>query len=126
MQSYEHLTTLHCESCLAVLGKNDEVYIVRAGRLFIIPSTYVDGKKFMRQQMQDIVAISNTIGHSYFFITITCDPYWSEIRRPLLPGQIPKDVPNFAARLFIMKLQAMMLYIIEEDLFPNVASLVVL
>lgn len=36
-----------------------------------------------------------------------------------MPGQVPQDRPDFAARIFVMKSIAMMSYVIEEKLFGN-------
>lgn len=43
------------------------------------------------------------------------------MRRVLLPGQVPLDRPDRAARASLVKLQSMM-YVIDEKLFGNVAA----
>ncbi|CDF35745.1 ATP dependant DNA Helicase Pif1 [Chondrus crispus] len=83
----------------------DEADAVRAGRLFILPSTHIGCDRYMRQQMHDIIAISNQIGHADIFLTMTCNPSWSEITRALLPNQTPQDRPDLCARVFLIEFQ---------------------
>lgn len=40
----------------------------------------------------------------------------------LFPGQVPLGVPHLVVRVFLMKLLAMMLFLIEETYFGNVAA----
>lgn len=40
----------------------DEASVVRAGRLFILSSTYGGGKRDIRQQMYDSIAIFDMVG----------------------------------------------------------------
>lgn len=100
----------------------DEADAVRAGRLFILPSTHIGGDRYMRQQMHDIIAISNQVGHPDIFLTMTCNPNWPEIRRSLLPNQIPQNRPDLCARVFRLKLKDLMSNVIDEQLFGTVAA----
>ncbi|CDF36188.1 ATP dependant DNA helicase PIF1 [Chondrus crispus] len=83
----------------------DEADAVRAGRLFILPSTHIGCDSYMRQQMHGIIAISNQIGHPDIFLTMTCNPSWPEITRALLPNQTPQDRLDLCARVFLIKFQ---------------------
>ncbi|CDF41007.1 ATP dpendant DNA helicase [Chondrus crispus] len=98
----------------------DEADAVRAGRLFILPSTYIGGDRYMRQQMHDIIAISNQIGHPDIFLTMTCNPSWPEITRALLPNQTPQDRPDLCARVFRLKMKDLMSLVINEEVFGTV------
>lgn len=71
----------------------------------------------MRQQMYDIIATSNMIGHPDFYLSITGHTKWPEIRRALVLGHIPQDRPYLVVRIFLIKLRAMMLYLIHENYF---------
>ncbi len=48
----------------------------------------------MRQKMHDIIAVSNYIGHSNVFITMTRNPYWPEVQHVLLHGKRAEDRPD--------------------------------
>ncbi|CDF38639.1 unnamed protein product [Chondrus crispus] len=100
----------------------DEADAVRAGRLFILPSTYIGGDRYMRQQMHDIIAISNQIGHPDIFLTMTCNPSWPEITRALLPNQTPQDRPDLCARVFRLKMKDLMSLVINEEVFGTVVA----
>lgn len=95
--------------------------VVRADKLFIFPSTYVDGERYMRQQTRNIVNISKKVVHLDFFPTTTVNPSLSCTRRALLPGQLPQDGIDLAGREFMMKLRVIMYYIIDKKLLDNVA-----
>ncbi|CDF36122.1 unnamed protein product [Chondrus crispus] len=100
----------------------DEADAVHAGRLFILPSTYIGGDRYMRQQMHDIIAISNQIGHPDIFLTMTCNPSWPEITRALLPNQTPQDRPDLCARVFRLKMKDLMSLVINEEVFGTVVA----
>ncbi len=100
-------------------GPNDESEAVRSGRLVVLPSTYIGGERYMRQKMHDIIATSNKMGHPDIFLTMTCNPNWPEIRRSLLPGQSSQDRPDLCARVFILKLKALMEAIIEDKVLET-------
>lgn len=100
------------------MGKiEDEASVVRGCRLFIFPSTHGGGERYMRQLIHDIIAICNKIGYPDFFVTITGNPNCPEIRRALLPRQVPQDRPDLAVRVFMVKLQAMVSSVTDGKLF---------
>ena len=100
----------------------DEADAVRAGRLFILPSTYIGGDRYMTHQMHDTIAMSNQIGHPDIFLTMTCNPIWPEITRALLPNQTPQDRPDLCARVFRLKMKDFMSLVIDEKVFGTVVA----
>ncbi|CAG8443187.1 16322_t:CDS:2 [Dentiscutata erythropus] len=64
------------------------------GRHIILPSTFIDGPRDMYQRYQDAMALVQTYGKPDLFITITCNPWWNEIKSNLLPRQTPQDRPD--------------------------------
>ena len=68
----------------------------------------------MQQLYQDSMAIVRKIGKPDLFVTFTCNPKWQEITDALLPGQQAKDRPDLIARVFNLKLKALM-----DDLLKN-------
>ncbi|CDF39898.1 ATP dependant DNA helicase PIF1 [Chondrus crispus] len=100
----------------------DEAEAVRAGRLFILPSTHIGCDSYMRQQIHGIIAISNQIGHPDIFLTMTCNPSWPEITRALLPNQTPQDRLDLCARVFRLKMKDLMSLVINEDVFGTVVA----
>ena len=49
-----------------------------------------------------------------YFVTFTCNIIWSEIQAALLPGQNAQSRPDLVARVFHLKLKALL-----EDLTTN-------
>ncbi len=77
----------------------------------------------MRQKMRDIIATSIKMGHPDIFLTMTCNPNWPEIRRSLLSGQSPQDRPDLCARVFNLKLKALMqVVVIKDKIFGEVVA----
>lgn len=52
----------------------NQLDLEKAGRMFVYPSSYVGGDRYMRQKMYDIIAILNKVGHLDFLITMTYNP----------------------------------------------------
>lgn len=47
-------------------------------------------------------------GKPDYFITFTCNPKWPEIQSALHHGEQPSDRPDICARVFKLKLNALM------------------
>lgn len=75
-----------CEQLGAPGSTEIGVNAVQAGFLFIFPSFYVGGDRYMRQNMHDFIAISNKVGYPDIFLTMICNPRWHEINNASLPG----------------------------------------
>jgi hypothetical protein len=54
------------------------------------------------------MAIVRSKGISYVFLTFTCNPNWQEIIAELEPNQTASDRPNLVARVFQMKVKALL------------------
>ena len=103
-------------------GIIDEFNSVRAGRLFILPSIFVGGDRYMRNALHDMLALTTQLGHPDLFVTITCNPNWREIKENLKQGQKPADRPDLCANVFHMKAKAMVQRIIDEKMFGKVIA----
>ena len=68
----------------------------------------------MHQNYLDAMAMVRVKGKPDYFITMTANPSWPEILRSLLPGQSPHDRPDIVARVFQLKLKALL-----EDLMKH-------
>ena len=62
----------------------------------------------MKQLYQDSMAICRHYGRADFFITFTCNPQWEEIMANLPPGFTTSDRPDIVARVFNLKLKALL------------------
>ncbi|XP_022024110.1 uncharacterized protein LOC110924409 [Helianthus annuus] len=75
------------------------------GKPVILPSSFTGGARFMQQNYLDAMALCKSYGYPDFFITITCNPKWPEVKRFLKDSTIKaEDRPDILCRLFKMKL----------------------
>jgi hypothetical protein len=72
-----------------------------------LPSSFVGGPRYMAEAFQDSMAIIRKFGTPHLFITFTANPEWPEIIQLLLNGQTTSDRPDIIARIFKLKLQAL-------------------
>lgn len=78
------------------------------GRRIVLPSSFYGGPRNMMQSYQDAMALVRAFGKPDLFITMTCNPKWPEIKQALEPQQPENDRPDLVARVFNMKLQALL------------------
>ena len=78
------------------------------GNMSILPSSFKGGPREMWQLYQDAMAIVRYCGKPDLFITMTCNPLWPEIIMESLPGQTAQDRPELVARVFKLKLNALL------------------
>ena len=58
----------------------------------------------MHSRFMDAMTLVARFGKPEFFVTMTCNPYWDEIVKQLLPGQMPQDRLDILARVYRAKL----------------------
>ncbi|XP_072069540.1 uncharacterized protein [Arachis hypogaea] len=77
--------------CLHESLINGDVDVARLGKRIILPSTSTGGPSYA--------------GYPIYFITITCNPEWDEIKREVTPiGLKAEDCPDILCRIFKIKL----------------------
>ncbi|XP_022018850.1 uncharacterized protein LOC110918879 [Helianthus annuus] len=114
--SYESL----CE--LRNKGQQD---ISNVGKRIFLPSSFTGGARYMMQNYLDAMAICKWFGYPDFFITITCNPKWPEVKRFLRDTNFkPEDRPDILTRLFKIKLDSICKDFKERRLFGKVAAVV--
>ncbi|KAJ1699041.1 hypothetical protein LUZ63_007553 [Rhynchospora breviuscula] len=101
-----------------------DMFGYQVGKRFILPASFVGGPRYLFQNYQDALAVCRSLGPPHLFITFTCNPAWSEIRRNLMPGQQASDRPDLTCRVFRMKVQEMIKDIRERNCFGAVAALI--
>ena len=89
------------------------------GRRVILPSSFTGGPRYMSQLYQDAMAIVRSKGTPNLWMTITCDSNCPEIKRELKAGELPEDRPDLIARVFSMKVKAIMNCIIDSQRFSH-------
>ena len=94
------------------------------GQRFILPSSYTGGPRYMKQCLQDSLALARYYRRIDLFITVTCNPAWPEITRELLPGQTATDRPDLCARVFNMKKKAIIEELYKKGIFGRTVAYV--
>ncbi|XP_022024158.1 uncharacterized protein LOC110924464 [Helianthus annuus] len=75
------------------------------GKPILLPSSFTGSSRYMIQKYLDAMAICKSVGYPDLFITVTCNPNWSEIYRCLHDKALnAEDRPNIISRLFKCKL----------------------
>ena len=92
------------------------------GKLLILPSTHIGSERYMRRKMHDIIVLSSSIAPPDVFLTMTCNPRWTEKENSLLSGQNSSDRPDFCNRVCRMKHKLLMEHLKEDEPFRRVAA----
>jgi len=89
------------------------------GTRIVLPSSFTGDPRQMWQLYHDAMGIVRYCGKPYLFITLTANPKWAEITNALLPRQTAQDRPDLVARVFQLKLQALLTLINKKNMFDR-------
>jgi hypothetical protein len=103
---------------------------LRPGKPIVMPSTFAGSARHMSQEYMDAMTIVNKTGNNGLdaFITITANPQWEEVISSLPRNehgtllQQPIDRPDIVARVFKLKLDALLEDLFEKKIFGEVAG----
>ncbi|CAG8579322.1 24309_t:CDS:2, partial [Cetraspora pellucida] len=98
--------------------------LTNIGRRIILPSSFTGGSRYMSQCYQDAIAIMREFGKPSLFITVICNPHWPEILAELYNNQTPNDRPDIIARVFHLKLKAILNDLINNKILGKVVAFV--
>src|SRR3546814_1472353 len=86
-------------------------------RRFFLPSSFTGSMRHLKKLAANSLALVSAKGKPTVFVTLTCNPRWPEIVRELLDGQTAFDRPEITCRVFHTKLQQILKYIRQGDIF---------
>jgi hypothetical protein len=92
------------------------------GKSTILPSSFTGGPRYMQQLYHDAMAIVRSHSKPDLFITMTCNPRWPEITENIRPGQTAQDRPDLVARIFRLKLSALLNNILTKGVLGRVVA----
>ncbi|XP_050897527.1 uncharacterized protein LOC127104385 [Lathyrus oleraceus] len=92
------------------------------GKRTILPSSFIGRRRDMTQRYEDGMAIVLNGGKPDIFLTMTCNPSWSEITSKLLPFQTPQDRPDLLTRIFRSKFEKLEDDVINKGVLGKVKS----
>lgn len=75
------------------------------GKAVILPSTFTGSPRNMQQNYQDAMAIVRKFGKPDVFLTMTCNPRWTDIVTQLSGQERSEYRPDIVARVFKLKLK---------------------
>lgn len=90
------------------------------GHRIIVASSFTGGFRYMAQLFQDAMAIVRKLSKPDYFVTFTCNPNWPEVKAELELGQSSSDRPDLTARIFKMKLNALMHDLVQKHVLGKV------
>jgi hypothetical protein len=89
-----------------------------------LPSGFVGSARYYQQLYYDAMALPRRFGKPDLFITLTCNPKWSEITEALPHSSHWSHHPDIVARVFMLKLQAFILDVTNGEIFGSVKAYV--
>ncbi|XP_076895811.1 uncharacterized protein LOC143548583 [Bidens hawaiensis] len=96
-----------------------------SGQRVILPSSFTGGSRYMMQNYLDAMCLCRWYGYPDFFLTITCNPGWPEVKRFLKDTNLnSKDRPDILCRIFKMKLDSMIKLMKDKALFGKIKAAV--
>ena len=92
--------------CRAELDETFEAEVGHCAGQVYLPSSFMGSLRKQRKLIADGLAIVRRHGKPTYFLTVTCNPDWPEIRNhPGVNGQNASDRPDVTCRVFRAKLQ---------------------
>ncbi|XP_057740018.1 uncharacterized protein LOC130957156 [Arachis stenosperma] len=86
----------------------------------ILPSSFIGSRHDMTQRYEDGMAIILKEGKPDIFLTMTCNPSWTEITSELNPVQTPQDRPDLTTRIFQAKIEQLKEDVITKGVLGKV------
>ncbi|XP_074304673.1 uncharacterized protein LOC141639446 [Silene latifolia] len=94
------------------------------GHRVILPPTFIGGPRDMKKRYLNAMALVQRFGKPDFFVTITCNANWPEIKAALAPGEVAQNRPDIVAQVFRAKLLTFKKKVTDEKIFGEVAALI--
>ncbi|XP_052112761.1 uncharacterized protein LOC107472399, partial [Arachis duranensis] len=88
----------------------------------ILPSSFIGSRRDMTQRYEDGMAIVLKEGKPDIFLTMTCNPSWTEITSELNPVQTPQDRRDLTTRIFRAKFEQLKEDVITKGVLGKVKS----
>ncbi|XP_057723508.1 uncharacterized protein LOC130939418 [Arachis stenosperma] len=88
----------------------------------ILPSSFIGSRRDMTQRYEDGMAIVLKEGKPDIFLTMTCNPSWTEITSELNPVQTSQDRPDLTTRIFRAKFEQLKEDVITKGVLGKVKS----
>ncbi|XP_072056304.1 uncharacterized protein [Arachis hypogaea] len=134
MAKSERLKSFRCKQpqlrvdkykCLHESLINEDVDAARLSKRTILPSTFTGGPRYMMNNCKDAFVIYIYARYPNYFITMTCNPEWDEIKREVTPiGLKTEDRSDILCRVFKIKLDGLIDDLKERKIFGKISGYV--
>ena len=94
--------------------------VSKVGKKIILPATYPGSPRAMQQNYLDAMSIVKRFGKPDFFITMTANPSWPEVKESLRNGETAANRPDIVARVFRIKLRVLLEKLLKEHVLGKV------
>ncbi|XP_075080477.1 uncharacterized protein LOC107824485 [Nicotiana tabacum] len=94
----------------------------KIGKKTFLPVTFIGGPRDMRRRYMDAIALIQYFGKPDFFITMTCNPSWPEIKEHLLLADEVQNRPDLVIRIFRAKVEELKIDILKRQIFGRVVG----
>ncbi|XP_035845226.1 uncharacterized protein LOC118491503 [Helianthus annuus] len=118
---------LRCETFenLCFVKKQGKGDVSKIGQRVILPSSFTGSERYMFQNYLDAMSLCKWYGYPDFFITITCNPKWPEVKRFHKDMTLnPEDRPDILCRLFKIKLDSIIKDLRDNAILGKVQAVV--
>lgn len=106
----------------AIHQTDGNIDLSEIGQRVILPSSYIGGPRNMHQHFQDLMAMARYFKKVDLFLTMTCNPRWTEITRELQPGETAYDRPDLVTHVFQLKKKVLLHDILKEGVLGRVIA----
>jgi hypothetical protein len=118
--------------CASYAAVHDELHrdnrsrpqLQNVGKPMILPSSFVGSPRFYHQLYLDAMVLPHRFHKPDLFITITCNPCWTEISSAIPAGSHWRFHPDIVGRVFMLKFQAILREITVAEIFGPVLAFV--
>ncbi|KAL6579130.1 hypothetical protein OROMI_009346 [Orobanche minor] len=121
-QLRENLRTESFDGIIDSMACQGKVTGFDIGKKFVLPASYVGSPRDMRRRYLNALALVSEYGRPDFFITMTCNPNWPEMRAGLLPGEEAQNRSDLVARAFRGRHEEFKNEILRQKIFGEVAA----
>ncbi|XP_065362023.1 uncharacterized protein LOC135955598 [Calliphora vicina] len=105
------------------LHRNSDLPI-NVGRRVILPSSFNGSPRNMYQNYLDAMSIVQHFGKPSLFLTMTCNPSWTEITNNIGPHESANFRPELIVRVFKLKLKDLINVISNKCIFGRVEAII--
>ena len=93
------------------------------GKIMILPSSFIGGRRFMDQLYFDGMSICIHVGFPNLFVTFTCNLYWPDIERLLKSMDLKAhDRPDIVSRVFRIKFEELLADLTKKHILGKVVA----